>query len=208
MRLNQTKEGVEVVLDAKGQLPAPEFSIVGNAAIANIPNAALVTDVVDALGNVSGVSADSDQGVVTEFSIRGFNRAPVLLDGFRLFGDTTLQETANLERIEVLRGPASILFGEIQPGGFVNLVTERPTADPFYDIQLQVGSFGLIRPELDVSGPLTDDRRLLYRLNAVYNREDGFRDFDTDYERFFLSPVVTGVCVAIDLEVTLRCTVY
>lgn len=150
-----------------------------------------VTDVVDALGNVSGVSVDSDRGVVTEINIRGFNRAPVLLDGFRLFGDTTPQETANLERIEVLRGPASILFGEIQPGGFVNLVTERPTAEPFYDIQLQVGSFGLIRPEIDVSGPLTDDRRLLYRLNAVYNREDGFRDFDTDYERFFLAPVVT-----------------
>lgn len=150
-----------------------------------------VTNIVEALGNVSGVSADSDRGVFTDISIRGFTGAPILLDGFRLFGSTTPEETANLERVEVLRGPASILFGEVQPGGIVNLVTKKPTAEPFYNIEFQAGSFGLIRPQVDLSGPLTDDKRLRYRLNAVYNREDGFRDFDTDYERLLIAPIVT-----------------
>ena len=150
-----------------------------------------ITNIVDALSNVSGVSADSDRGVFTDISIRGFSQTPILLDGFRLFGSTTPEETAYLERIEVLRGPASILFGEVQPGGVVNFVTKKPTAEPSYNIELQAGSFGLIRPRVDLSGPLSDDGRLLYRLNAVYNREDGFRDFDTDYERFFVAPVVT-----------------
>ncbi|NEQ23668.1 MAG: TonB-dependent siderophore receptor, partial [Microcoleus sp. SIO2G3] len=150
-----------------------------------------VTTVVEALENVSGVSADFDRNVLTDINIRGFTGAPILIDGFRLFGNTTPEETANLEQIEVLRGPASILFGEIQPGGFVNYVTERPTREPFYDLQFQAGSFGLIRPEIDLSGPLTDDERLLYRLNAVYNREDGFRNFETEFQRFFIAPVVT-----------------
>lgn len=131
--------------------------------------------------------------------MRGFERARVLRDGFRLspsdsFGNTgilTLPETANLERIEVLKGPASILYGEIQPGGVINLVTKKPTSEPFFEGELQLGSRDFLRPRIDVSDALTADKRLRYRLNALLQRDDGFRNFDRDIERQFIAPVVT-----------------
>ncbi|MEM9505835.1 MAG: TonB-dependent receptor plug domain-containing protein, partial [Cyanobacteria bacterium P01_E01_bin.43] len=81
----------------------------------------------DALSNLSGVTyGGTFAGLDVDFNIRGFNNVPILRDGFRQFGfgNDGIPETANLERIEVLRGPASILYGEIQPGGVINLVTE------------------------------------------------------------------------------------
>ncbi|MBE9180595.1 TonB-dependent receptor [Oculatella sp. LEGE 06141] len=150
----------------------------------------------EALRNVSGVVGSLDAfgagGTLTlrGFSTDTFSNGPVLRDGFRVYNNLGVQETANLERIEVLRGPASILYGQNEPGGIINLVTEQPLFEPAYELQLQAGSFGLIRPSLDFSGPLTADASLRYRLNAVYQREDGFRDFDTDDERFFIAPVL------------------
>ncbi|MGB7440977.1 MAG: TonB-dependent receptor [Coleofasciculaceae cyanobacterium] len=147
----------------------------------------------EALRNVSGVTANTDSGRGLEFRIRGFEGVPVLRNGFRQFGGAgqTIPETANLERVEVLKGPASILYGEIQPGGTINLVTKRPLSEPFYEIQAQVGNRNLFRPSIDISGPLTSDGKLLYRLNALYLTSDEVQDFDTDIERFFISPVVT-----------------
>ena len=147
----------------------------------------------EALRNVSGVTfGGTDLGRDLDFSIRGFDDAPILRNGFRQFNaGGTFPETANLEQIEVLKGPAAVLFGEIEPGGVINLVTKRPLSEPFYEIQGQFGNRGLFRPSIDFSGPLTSDGRLLYRLNAVYQGGDDIQDFDTDIERFFISPVIT-----------------
>lgn len=158
-----------------------------------------VTDLDDALRNVSGASVDSTEGRGFQVNLRGFNGVPVFRDGFRLFspndnGDAAGQgfpEIANIERIEVLRGPASILFGQIDPGGAVNIISKRPLDEPFYEAALQVGNRGFVRPQIDVSGPLTEDNSLLYRLNAVYQSDDGFRDFEEDVDRFFIGPTLT-----------------
>lgn len=147
----------------------------------------------DALRNVSGAARDSTFGGTADaFLLRGF-----IADIYRngqpevTFASTfsSLRETVNLERVEVLRGPASILFGSLSPGGVINLVTEQPLEEPFYEIDVSVGNFGLYRPSIDLSGPLTDDGALLYRLNAVYENSSSFRDF-TDIERVFVAPVV------------------
>ncbi|MBE9040678.1 TonB-dependent siderophore receptor [Oscillatoriales cyanobacterium LEGE 11467] len=156
------------------------------------------TGLDEALRNTSGVVADTAEGSGFRFSIRGFERANILRDGFNLSasdsslrgGLSVLAETANLERIEVLRGPASILYGDLNPGGVINLVTEKPVAEPFYETQFQVGSRGFISPQIDLSGPITSDERLLFRLNALYRSEDSFRDFDESFERFFVAPVI------------------
>lgn len=101
----------------------------------------------EALSNVSSVSfGGTNEGTGAFVDIRGFQGAPILLDGFRQYGlggNQTPVETANLERIEVLKGPASILFGEIQPGGVINLVSKRPLSEPFYQAELQLGSRSL-----------------------------------------------------------------
>ncbi|NEP59136.1 MAG: TonB-dependent siderophore receptor, partial [Symploca sp. SIO2G7] len=128
-----------------------------------------------------------------EFAIRGFNDATVLRDGFTLLGispDTTGPEVANLEQVEVLRGPASVLYGQAEPGGVINLTTKQPLSEPYYDFQLQGGTRGFISPSIDLSGPLTEDRRVRYRFNALYRREESFRDFNNDAERFFIAPTL------------------
>lgn len=173
------------------------------ASILAIPREVLedqqVTDLEDALRNISGASVNSTEGRGFQVNLRGFEGAPVLRDGFRLFspndnGDAAGQgfpEIANIERVEVLRGPASILFGQIEPGGVVNLISKRPLDDPLYEVAQQLGNDGFVRPLVDLSGPLTADESLLYRLVAVYQHDEGFRDFDEDIDRFFIGSTVT-----------------
>ncbi|MEM9003866.1 MAG: TonB-dependent siderophore receptor [Cyanobacteria bacterium P01_F01_bin.86] len=147
----------------------------------------------EALRNVSGVTFGGiDIGRGLRFNIRGFDDAPVLRNGFRQVGiRQSFPETANLEQIEVLKGPAAVLYGEIDPGGLINLVTKRPLAEPYYQLQTQFGSRNLIRPSIDFSGPLTDDGQLLYRLNAVYQNGDEIQAYDTETRRSFIAPVLT-----------------
>ncbi|MEH2168913.1 MAG: TonB-dependent siderophore receptor [Nostoc sp.] len=152
-----------------------------------------VTRTEEALRNVSGVtyqgSASNRSGA--DFSIRGFTDAPILRDGFRRYGVVQAPlEVANLERIEVLKGPASILYGAIEPGGLINAVSKQPLSQPFYETEVQVGSQGLVRPRFDFSGPLTDDGKLLYRLNGLYQRLDSFRNFDQEEQRIFIAPTL------------------
>lgn len=168
-----------------------------------------VTRLEEALRNVSGVIFRGDvQGRGEEFTIRGFDNVPILRDGFRRYGSfENFPEVANLDRIEVLKGPASILYGEIQPGGLINLVSKKPLAEPFYEAELQVGNWGFVRPRIDISKLLTDDGRLRYRLNALYRRGDSFRGFDQEDKRFFIAPVVSWkISPSTDLTVSLEYT--
>lgn len=143
----------------------------------------------EALRNVSGVVQDGGfAGTADQFNIRGFFSGDIFRDGFR--DPSSIFETSNIERVEVLKGPASILFGNIEPGGAINVVTEQPLPFPYYAAELEVGSFGFVRPTIDLSGPITEDAALRYRLNAAYEYSDGFRDFDQNVERFFVAPVL------------------
>lgn len=73
------------------------------------------------------------------------------------------------ERVEVLRGPASVLYGQASPGGLVNLVSKRPTDEPLHEVMVQTGSYGRAQAGFDFSGPVNDDKTVLYRVTA-----DGF----------------------------------
>ncbi|MEY2831537.1 MAG: hypothetical protein RLZZ574_795 [Cyanobacteriota bacterium] len=151
-----------------------------------------ITRLDEAVRNVSGVTfGGTDLGRNLQFNIRGFDEAPILRNGFRQFGADVVTETANLERVEVLKGPASVLYGEIEPGGLINLVTKKPTPEPFYQFETQFGSRNFISPSLDISGLLTEDGDVLYRLNTLYRSSDDLQDVDQNIERFYISPVVT-----------------
>lgn len=149
----------------------------------------------EVLRNVSGVAFQgNDDNRGAGFSLRGFRDASIFRDGFRQFSDYSNQgspETANFERVEVLKGPASVLYGQIEPGGLINLVSKQPLTNPLYQAELQIGSRELVRPRIDFSGPLTTDGKLLYRLNALYQHRGSFRDYDTDADRFFAAPTLT-----------------
>ena len=154
-----------------------------------------VIELNDALRNVSGVVSGSNDQRGQRFFIRGFDSASTLRDGFRLTpggtGNTAFPELSNVERVEVLKGPAALLYGFLEPGGVVNLVGKKPLSEPYYDVGFRVGNRGFIEPSIDISGPLTDDKRVLYRLNALYRREDYFRDFDVPIEKLFIAPTIS-----------------
>ncbi len=151
----------------------------------------------DALNNISTVSfAGTSGGREAKFSIRGFGNqfddgAPVLRDGYRLYGNfQAVPEIANLEQIEVLKGPSSILYGQIQPGGVINLVSKQPLDEEKTEIELQVGNQELIRPRIDINVPATGDEKVSYRFNGVYQHEASFRNFENDLNQFSLAPVL------------------
>ncbi|WP_230843424.1 TonB-dependent siderophore receptor [Gloeobacter morelensis] len=147
----------------------------------------------DVLRNVSGVSFGQDfGGQGAEFNARGF-RLNEYRNGFQeadLFGSLTDFETAGIERIEVVKGPGSVLFGSADPAGTINIITKRPTLTPYAAVNLTFGSYDLYRPTLDVSGPLTPDGALAYRLNIAYENSRSYRDF-VRKERAFIAPVLT-----------------
>ena len=163
----------------------------------------------EVLENAAGVTFQGDDGGRSAiFNIRGFDGAAVLRDGFIIPGfrtDPVEPEVANLEQVEVLRGPASVLYGQVEPGGVINLVSKQPLSEPYYNLQLQGGNRGFVSPSIDLSGPLTEDGRLLYRLNALYRREESFQDFENDFERLFIGPTLTWlISEQTDLTVSLE----
>ncbi|NDJ15743.1 TonB-dependent siderophore receptor [Myxacorys almedinensis] len=147
-----------------------------------------VIRLTDALRNVSGVVQSGGFGQTDDqLNIRGFDAATILRDG--LIDLNGLRETTSVEQIEVLKGPASILFGNVQPGGVINLVSKRPLREPYYFADFSAGSFSFYRPTIDFSGPLNPEKTVLYRLNAAYENAGSFRDF-VDSQRFFIEPVL------------------
>jgi iron complex outermembrane receptor protein len=129
--------------------------------------------------------------------IRGFSveASNTLRDGLRdnltsLIGTPFQNDLANIERIDVLKGPASVLFGNGSPGGVYNLITKQPLSTPYYSIQGNVGSYSLYKSSIDFSGPVTADKKLLYRFNADYENSGSFIN-NAYYERAFVAPVIS-----------------
>ncbi len=150
----------------------------------------------EAVRNVSGISSGDNFGSSRDgFVIRGFSSSfgrNILTNGLGSNGFASgLNETANLERVEVLKGPASVLYGNLEPGGVINLVTKKPLSQPFYFGELQLGNYSFYRGAIDISNPLNRDRTASYRLNAAYENSGTFRNFDRRIERTFFTPVVS-----------------
>jgi iron complex outermembrane recepter protein len=156
------------------------------------------TQVKEALANVSGVifNGDGQSRGGEQLIIRGFSGGAIVRDGFRRgdIGGVTPPTTdiATAERIEVLKGPSSILSGAIEPGGLVNLVTKKPLKDPFNEIEVQFGSRSQVRPRFDFSGPLTPDGNILGRINGVYETSNSIRNLNQSNQKFVFAPTVTG----------------
>ena len=148
----------------------------------------------DALHNVSGVIPSNDGfGTGDSFTIRGFDQMEVTYeDGIKVdqYTDSGFaHDMANVERIEVIKGPAAVLYGRAEPGGLVNIVTKQPQENPAYAVEQQVGSFNFYRSTLDATGPLNTNKTWLYRFNASYENADSFRDF-IHTDRLFLFPTI------------------
>jgi iron complex outermembrane receptor protein len=125
--------------------------------------------------------------------VRGFDPSRYM-DGLPLPNGTwtgaTRIEPYGLERIEVLKGPSSGLYGAMPPGGLINVVSKRPTEERLREIELQAGSFQQRQVAADFSGPLDDEGRLLYRVTGLVRKSDTQIDHVKD-DRYFLAPSLT-----------------
>ena len=128
-------------------------------------------------------------GLGNEVAMRGFNldfSNNYLRDGFKFYG-LTLSDTADIEQVEVLKGPASALYGTAEAGGVVNLITKKPTETPYVALSMTGGNNQFLRPDFDISGPVNPGKTLFYRVNGVYEATDSFRTY-IHSEKEFVAP--------------------
>jgi iron complex outermembrane receptor protein len=124
---------------------------------------------------------------------RGFN-LDQYLDGTKNLGSASFLapqlEPFGAERIEVLRGPSSVLYGQASPGGIVNIVSKRPTTEPMHAIELQAGNYDRVQGAFDLGGPIDEDGEFLYRLVGLAREGDMQTDF-TEEKRVYVAPSLT-----------------
>lgn len=140
------------------------------------------TRIGDIVKNVSGVNMFTFFDDVT---IRGFRNqgsaSNQLFNGMRTFNGYWRQAILNyLERIEIIKGPASALYGNTSPGGTINKVTKKPLDKQSSTVYLTTGSFHTYRALADVTGPLNQKKTFLYRMNLEYENKKSFRDLIFD----------------------------
>lgn len=151
------------------------------------------TELEGALETVPGVVPAGGRGTSANgpnILIRGFDATnSIYRDGIPYFTFAPIS-TNDIERIEVLKGPASVLFGAGDPGGVINLVSKKPLNEPSYAISFTAGNFDSYRGDVDFSGPLNNEKTVKYRFNLSYEDYGSFRDF-VEGRRLVVSPMLT-----------------
>ena len=151
-----------------------------------------VTTLAGALDLASGIARQSPLGGLWDsYAMRGFTGDPnfgsdYLVNGFSSSrGYNGMRDGGNTQAVEVLKGPASALYGRGEPGGTVNISTKKPKFAPEYGADVSLGSFRTRRAAVDLTGPLSDT--VAYRLNAAHEEGHSFRD-TLKVERSLFSP--------------------
>ncbi len=138
-------------------------------------------------GKINNPEATTASPDMTHMKIRGFETESVLRDGFRRQNAT---DSVNISRIEVARGPASLLYGVGNFGGVVNYLVKQPSATAAGDVSFSYGSYNFMRGTIDFTGPIAADGALAYRVTGAAQRTDSYTDFNREHH-FFISPVIT-----------------
>ena len=162
----------------------PQSISVVNASLIRNQQAQRLSDVIK---NVNGVYLAGARASTQEtFYARGYNLGSnnIFKNGTRI-NTGAMPEVSSLEKVEVLKGSAAILYGNVAPGGIINLVTKQPKFNWGGEISLRAGSYGLCKPAFDVYGPVGGG--IAFRLNGTYESAESFRDVVTS-ERFYINP--------------------
>jgi iron complex outermembrane receptor protein len=149
-----------------------------------------VDDLGEAMKNTTGVRANNTYGGFQHFTIRGFSNFVLLVDGVRderhnISTSAPNTNLANVESIEVLKGPASVLFGHSALGGIINIVRKRPTADFKADFSATYGSFNTRRIRAGAGGSISD--KLRYRADFGMSDTDGYRQSGSNTNNGYLA---------------------
>lgn len=129
--------------------------------------------VTDLYRNISGISFFSYSGV----TLRGFRQENVLYDGLRgdPYAGFAVPQLFNIDRVEVLKGPAGASYGGGDPGGVVNYATKKPTRDTERQLEIQLGDDGFRAGSVEASGPMNAQGTIRYRIGAYADTEEPFR---------------------------------
>ncbi|MGE8186036.1 TonB-dependent siderophore receptor [Pseudomonas sp. NPDC086278] len=133
--------------------------------------------------------------IADEITSRGFAPTPLYLDGAYIpyagsLGGAPQIDPYTLERIEVLKGPSSVLYGQNQPGGLINMVSKRPTTEQRSQVKLGAGSYNRVNGGFDTSGPIDEQKAFTYRVVGVANKGNDQVEH-THSERKLLAPSLT-----------------
>ncbi|SQC93015.1 Ferric hydroxamate uptake [Cedecea neteri] len=155
-----------------------------------------VTSVSQALRYSAGVLTEyrGSSNRNDEVFVRGFSYVPKYLDGLS-YGATASSQTGTfdpwlLERVELVRGPASVLFGQVNPGGLISMTSKRPTREAIHEVQFRSGNQHLAEGAFDFGGSLSDDDRVLYRLNGIARTQHS-QVADYKEQRMAIAPALT-----------------
>ncbi|RXJ99211.1 TonB-dependent siderophore receptor [Arcobacter sp. CECT 8986] len=148
-----------------------------------------LTDIVTMSSNVA--YAGDSHGRNNNYIIRGFSGAPTLRDGFNITNAITNSEIFNFEKVEILKGPDSLQYGEANPGGLINIVKKKPTKENIRKVEFEATSNDpSFKPKIDLGGSLNDDGSLRYRLVTTYTHKEDARDFNVDTKKLFIAPSI------------------
>jgi iron complex outermembrane receptor protein len=179
------------------RLPVPDADV--PAQVSTIPSELIrqqgVNRTGEALRTPSGVQSIRWYGVYEQYTIRGFFDADrdgfnvVLLDGMRRGGNRYGTQSNNIDAVEVLKGPSSVLYGRGAVGGTINIVRKKPQAVRSGEVLYRGGRFNTHQVALGNTGPVGDRTNLLYRVDTSFEASDGWRDAGAN--RFNVAPSLT-----------------
>lgn len=141
----------------------------------------------EVIKNANGVYVGSARGGAQEsFWSRGYDMSAnnMFKNGFR-FNSGSIPEVASLEKVEILKGSTALLYGNVAPGGILNMVTKMPSFKKGGEYTLQSGSYNFYKPSIDIYGPL--NKTIAYRFNGSYENSESFRN-NVTRERYYVNP--------------------
>lgn len=184
INVNQQKRTVNAVRSGLKPMDIPQsVQVIGNEVITQ-QQAVRLSDVIK---NANGVYVGSARGGSQEtFWSRGYDMSSnnMFKNGFR-FTNGSIPEVSSLERVELLKGSAALLYGNVAPGGILNMVTKKPTFESGGEISMQMGSYAFYKPSIDIYGPLNDN--IAYRFIGSYENSESYRDV-VKKERYYVNP--------------------
>jgi iron complex outermembrane recepter protein len=141
----------------------------------------------EVIKNANGVYVGSARGGAQEsFFSRGYDMSTnnMFKNGFR-YNAGSIPEVASLEKVEFLKGGSALLYGNVAPGGILNLVTKTPSLKKGGEIAMQMGSYAFYKPSIDFYGPI--NKSIAYRINGSYENSESFRDV-VKRARYYINP--------------------
>ena len=141
----------------------------------------------EVIKNANGVYVSSARGGAQEsFFSRGYDMSAnnMFKNGFR-YNSGSIPDVSGLEKVEFLKGGSALLFGNVAPGGILNLVTKTPSFKSGGEVSMQIGSYAFYKPSFDFYGPLS--KSIAFRINGSYENSESFRDVVKN-ERVYVNP--------------------